>query len=91
MDPAWAARVRQRHHVQEHGAGPTLLYAHGFGCNQAVWERWLAEHLPHGRYALLDVAGHCAHMSHPERVADAMRRWLARGRTASTPSASTRS
>lgn len=284
MDPAWAARVRQRHHVQEHGVGPTLLYAHGFGCNQAVWERvlpafsathsqvtfdyagagradpmafdpqrhatldgyvddllaiaravapeegltlvahsvscsigmlaaarapalfsdivmigpnpcfvnhpphyvggfarrdfdglmaqmdrdflgwsrtlaplaagpdggtalsqrlldsfcandpvmartfaaasfhadvravvpkvrtpalvlqhredafapqatgrWLAEHLPHGRYALLDVAGHCAHMSHPELVADAMRHWLARGQTASTPSASTRS
>jgi sigma-B regulation protein RsbQ len=33
--------------------------------------------LANSRYELLDVAGHCAHMSHPELVIDAMRRYLA--------------
>ena len=33
--------------------------------------------LADSRYEVLDVDGHCAHMSHPELVIDAMRRYLA--------------
>jgi sigma-B regulation protein RsbQ len=39
--------------------------------------RYLAEHLPECTLEVLDVAGHCAHMSHPELVISAMRRRFA--------------
>jgi sigma-B regulation protein RsbQ len=38
--------------------------------------RYLASHLPDCTLEVLDVAGHCAHMSHPEMVVSAMRRRL---------------
>lgn len=34
---------------------------------------YLAQHLPHSRLQVLDVTGHCAHMSHPKLVANAIR------------------
>lgn len=33
---------------------------------------YLARELPHGVLKVLDIAGHCAHMSHPAMVADAI-------------------
>lgn len=38
--------------------------------------RYLADHLPHSDFALLDATGHCPHMSHPELTVASMRRWL---------------
>lgn len=38
--------------------------------------RWLRDRLPDCRLEVLDVAGHCAHMSHPHLVIDALRRRL---------------
>lgn len=35
--------------------------------------RYLEQHLPNNRLQVLDVTGHCAHMSHPKMVADAIR------------------
>lgn len=34
---------------------------------------YLEKHLPQSKLQVLDVAGHCAHMSHPKLVADAIR------------------
>lgn len=36
---------------------------------------YLHRHLPRSRLEVLDVTGHCAHMSHPAWVADAMQRF----------------
>ncbi|MFN3303181.1 MAG: alpha/beta fold hydrolase [Roseateles sp.] len=41
--------------------------------------QYLHRELADSRYEVLDVAGHCAHMSHPDLVIDAMRRYLADG------------
>lgn len=38
---------------------------------------YLHAHLPHSTLQVLDVEGHCAHLSHPALVIDAMRRYLA--------------
>lgn len=57
MDSAWAARVRQRHHVQVHGEGPTLLYAHGFGCSQGMWDGLTPHFARTHRQVLFDHAG----------------------------------
>ena len=37
---------------------------------------YLHQHLKNSRLQVLDVAGHCAHMSHPELVVSAMRNEL---------------
>ena len=37
---------------------------------------YLLAHLPGSQLQVLDVAGHCAHLSHPELVIDALRRYL---------------
>jgi sigma-B regulation protein RsbQ len=39
--------------------------------------RWMADHLPEGRFAQLEATGHCPHLSAPEETADAIRRFLA--------------
>lgn len=39
---------------------------------------YLASHLPKAELQVLDVAGHCAHMSHPDLVVAAISRWLER-------------
>ncbi|WP_440106147.1 alpha/beta fold hydrolase [Acidovorax sp. BL-A-41-H1] len=39
--------------------------------------KYLAEHLSHSVLEILDVSGHCAHMSDPALVIDAMQRYLA--------------
>ena len=49
--------VRRRHHVREIGSGPTLLYAHGYGCNQIVWEGVLPAFLATHRQVTFDYAG----------------------------------
>lgn len=57
---------------------PSLILQHAGDAlaPQAVGQ-YLHRALANSRYELLDVAGHCAHMSHPELVIDAMRRYLA--------------
>jgi len=57
---------------------PSLILQHANDAlaPQAVGQ-YLHRALANSRYELLDVAGHCAHMSHPELVIDAMRRYLA--------------
>lgn len=57
MDSASAARVRQRHHVQVHGEGPTLVYAHGFGCSQGMWDAVTPYFAATHRQVLFDYAG----------------------------------
>lgn len=38
MTPGFAESVFQRHNVHVHGeSGPTLVFAHGFGCDQNMW------------------------------------------------------
>ena len=39
---------------------------------------YLREHLQGSVLDIMDVAGHCAHMSHPQRVATAVRQYLSR-------------
>jgi len=50
--------VRQRNHVHVAGEGPaTLVFAHGFGCDQNMW-RLLAPHFaPRFRTVLYDLVG----------------------------------
>lgn len=50
--------VWTRNNVQvKEGPGPTLLYAHGFGCSQRMWDRiWPAFSATH-RQALFDYVG----------------------------------
>jgi len=57
MDLAQSARVRQRHHVQVHGEGPTLVYAHGFGCSQGMWDGLTPHFAATHRQVLFDHAG----------------------------------
>lgn len=39
--------------------------------------QYLLDHLPHSRLEVLEVSGHCAHMSNPDLVIDALQRYLA--------------
>lgn len=57
---------------------PSLILQHARDAlaPQAVGQ-YLHRHLAGSRYELLDVSGHCAHMSHPKLVIDAMRRYMA--------------
>lgn len=50
--------VRQRNHVREAGSGPsTLIFAHGFGCDQNMW-RFLTPHFADRyRVVLFDHVG----------------------------------
>lgn len=41
---------------------------------------YLHQHLPHSTLQVLDVRGHCAHMSHPQLVIEALQAHLARRR-----------
>lgn len=62
---------------------PSLILQHARDtlAPQSVGQ-YLHRELADSRYEVLDVAGHCAHMSHPELVIDAMRRYLAGGAAA---------
>ncbi|NUZ05040.1 alpha/beta fold hydrolase [Piscinibacter koreensis] len=40
---------------------------------------YMREHLPNSELVVLDVTGHCPHMSHPEPTIDAIRDFLAQG------------
>lgn len=62
---------------------PSLILQHARDtlAPQSVGQ-YLHRELADSRYEVLDVAGHCAHMSHPELVIDAMRRYLADGSAA---------
>jgi sigma-B regulation protein RsbQ len=51
------ADLRRRHFVQESGEGPTLLYAHGFGCTQTVWGGILPAFAGTHRQIVFDHAG----------------------------------
>ncbi len=59
---------------------PSLILQHAQDtlAPQSVGQ-YLHRELADSRYEVLDVAGHCAHMSHPELVIDAMRRYLVDG------------
>ena len=39
--------------------------------------RWLAQHLPQGRFALIDAAGHTPFLSHPKRIVELLDEFLA--------------
>jgi sigma-B regulation protein RsbQ len=41
--------------------------------------RYMEEHLPHTTLTVLDAAGHCPHMSHPDETTAAMRTYLSPG------------
>ncbi len=58
---------------------PSLILQHARDslAPQAVGE-YLHHHLHDSSLRVLDVAGHCAHMSHPDQVIDAMRGFYAR-------------
>jgi sigma-B regulation protein RsbQ len=50
--------ILQRHHVQITGSGPlTLVLAHGFGCDQAMWRHLLPWLEPRYRVVRFDHAG----------------------------------
>lgn len=50
--------VLERNHVTVLGSsGPTLLYAHGFGCNQAMWESITPAFANSHRQVLFDYSG----------------------------------
>lgn len=57
---------------------PSLILQHDRDAlaPRAVGE-YLQRHLPQSRMEVMDVTGHCAHMSHPALVVDAMRRFFA--------------
>lgn len=56
--PNHASDVMQRNHVQVRGAsGPVLLYAHGFGCNQHMWDRITPSFATTHRQVLFDYVG----------------------------------
>lgn len=60
-----AASVIQRNHVQVLGdQGPVLLYAHGFGCSQAMWQRITPAFAGTHRQVLFDYVG--SGQSHPQ-------------------------
>lgn len=50
--------ILQRNHVQVRGeSGPVLLYAHGFGCNQHMWDRITPAFEHSHRQVLFDYVG----------------------------------
>lgn len=50
--------VFTRNNVVQHGAGqPTVLFAHGFGCDQSMWRHVATPLSAHGRVALFDHVG----------------------------------
>jgi sigma-B regulation protein RsbQ len=49
--------ILDRNRVTVHGdTGPTMIYAHGFGCNQAMWHRIIGEFSEY-RQVLFDYTG----------------------------------
>lgn len=56
MDHQANILVRNNVHVQGN-AGPVLLYAHGFGCNQTMWNRVTPEFSATHRQVLFDYVG----------------------------------
>lgn len=46
-----------RHHVRVSGAGPSLLFVHGYGCDQNVWRFVAPAFAGDHRIALMDLAG----------------------------------
>lgn len=46
------------------GTGSVLMFAHGFGCDDS-------------RFLVLDVVGHCPHLSAPDAAAAAIEAFLA--------------
>jgi sigma-B regulation protein RsbQ len=59
-EPGWDTRnvdVRRKNNVKVVGDGPTVMLAHGFGCDQNLW-RFVTERLaPNFRVVLFDHVG----------------------------------
>lgn len=49
--------IRRNHVTELPGPGPTLLYAHGFGCNQTMWQRVVPAFRHSHRQVLFDYVG----------------------------------
>lgn len=50
--------VAQRNHVRDHGgSGPVLLLAHGFGCNQTMWDDLIPHLSSNHRIVTFDYVG----------------------------------
>ena len=50
--------VQERHHVQVGGSGRvTLMFAHGFGCDQNMWRRMAPAYAARYRTVLFDLVG----------------------------------
>lgn len=68
------SRIVQRNNVVVEGDGPrTLVFAHGFGCDQRIWHRLIPGFLPEYRVVLFDYVGaggsdHAAYDSHRYRT-----------------------
>lgn len=56
-DTAAAADVLERNHVQVLGTGPTVVFAHGFGCDQNMWRFVAPAFVPDHRVVLFDYVG----------------------------------
>lgn len=55
----FSEQVLRRHHVNVSGAGErTILFAHGFGCDQSMWETVARNFELDYRVALFDYIGH---------------------------------
>ena len=57
MDRDRITDIASRHHVQAHGVGPVLVYAHGFGCSQGMWDAILPAFAGTHRQVAFDYAG----------------------------------
>lgn len=57
MDAARKAGIRARNNVSDSGRGPLLVYAHGFGCNQHMWDRVLPAFEATHRQVRFDYVG----------------------------------
>jgi sigma-B regulation protein RsbQ len=52
------SKIRARNNVKVlKGAGPVMLYAHGFGCNQAMWDRVTTAFTASHRQVCFDYVG----------------------------------
>lgn len=51
------AQVLERNHVNVHGRGPTLVFAHGFGCDQNMWRFVAPAFAADHRLVLFDYVG----------------------------------
>jgi pimeloyl-ACP methyl ester carboxylesterase len=64
--------VRGRNHVNVTGEGSrTIMFAHGFGCDQNMWR-----YTPSSTLRVMQATGHCPHISEPAETVALIREYL---------------